>query len=304
MTVVGEAGVGKSSLVRRFANATDAAVRTGHCLAYGQGITYWPLGEVIRAELGVDEDEPVADLVEQLGDHSAAAATLGVDILSGMHPAAARERVHGAWIGWVSAVAARHPLAIVVEDLHWAADDLLDLLERTAREATGPLLLIATARPELPARRPDFASRAGGDAILRLQPCGPTRRSSSHGNCSADRPARHRGIRGDARRGQSVLHRGDRRGSPRARCARAGAEGWRVNTLTAGIGVARHHLRRAREQDRPAASAGEADAARCRGDRAGLLGGRTRCAGGRRRSLARRAPPAGVHPACAGIARQ
>ena len=173
MTVVGEAGVGKSSLVRRFADATDAAVRTGHCLAYGQGITYWPLGEVIRAELGVDEDEPVADLVEQLGDHSAAAATLGVDILSGMHPAAARERVHGAWIGWVSAVAARHPLAIVVEDLHWASDDLLDLLERTAREATGPLLLIATARPELPARRPDFASRAGGDAILRLQPLRP-----------------------------------------------------------------------------------------------------------------------------------
>ena len=147
VTVVGEAGVGKSSLVRQFAEATDAAVRTGRCLAHGQGITYWPLGEVIRAELGVDEDAPIAGLLERLGDHTAAAATLGVDILPGMHPAAARERVHGAWIGWVSAVAARHLLVVVVEDLHWAADDLLDLLERTAREATGPLLLVATARP-------------------------------------------------------------------------------------------------------------------------------------------------------------
>ena len=140
----------------------------------------------------------------------AAAATLGMDILSGMHPAVARERVHGAWIGWISEVAARHPLVVVVEDVHWAADDLLDLLERTVREATGPLLLVATARPELPARRPDFgAARAGTPATVRLKPLLPDETLQLVGNCSAAprRPPSRRwswrgrkGIRSSSRR--------------------------------------------------------------------------------------------------------
>ena len=172
VVVVGEAGVGKSALVRALAASTDVAVRTGRCLRFASGATYWPLGELLRAELGLDESAAATVVAERLGEHAAVAAMVGADVLGDLHPAAARERIHGTWVEWLSEVVAHDAMVLVVEDLHWAHDDLLDLVERTILETTGPLLVIATARPELLARRPGFGMRARDTAIMRVQALG------------------------------------------------------------------------------------------------------------------------------------
>ena len=120
----------------------------------------------------LDESAAATVVAETLGEHAAVAAMVGADVPGDLHPAAARERIHGTWVEWLSEVVAHDAMVLVVEDLHWAHDDLLDLVERTVLETTGPLLVIATARPELLARRPGFGMRARDTAIMRVQALG------------------------------------------------------------------------------------------------------------------------------------
>jgi class 3 adenylate cyclase len=178
VTIVGPAGIGKSRLTQDFTEsvAQRAAVAVGRCVSYGEGLTFWPLREVVTALLaGRDGTSPhdvqagLARLVE--GDDDAAAI---VDYVAGAlgwsEPAADPAGIFWAVRRLLRAAAAERPLIVVFEDMHWAEPILLDLLEHLADALEGvPVLIVALARRELLDIRPRF----GGDAPrLELQPLG------------------------------------------------------------------------------------------------------------------------------------
>src|ERR671924_1553783 len=170
VTILGDAGVGKSTLLREFAgllaDRSPATVRrTGRCLSYGQGITYWPLAEILKQHLGVSEDDAPSVVLDRLGSREILGLALGIDVARGLHPLAARDRFQDAWVAFFDEIAAERPLVVEIEDLHWAEDQLLDLLERLVRDTTGPMLLIATARPELVEVRPGWGARLPGTTV-------------------------------------------------------------------------------------------------------------------------------------------
>src|SRR5256885_15128326 len=153
VTVLGDAGLGKTRLMRELwehlaAEEPSPLRRIGRCLAYGEGITYWPLAEVLKEHFAILESDPPEEARRRLGEREVLGLTLGLDVAGGLHPLAARDRLHAAWAEFLSELAAERPVVLLVEDLHWAEAPLLDLIERLARDVTGPLLLLATARPD------------------------------------------------------------------------------------------------------------------------------------------------------------
>jgi class 3 adenylate cyclase/tetratricopeptide (TPR) repeat protein len=153
VTVLGEAGLGKTRLMRELweslaVEEPSPLCRTGRCLAYGEGITYWPLGEVLKEHVAILESDPPEEVRRRLGSREILGLTLGLDIAGELHPLAARDRLHAAWASFLSELASEQPLVVLIEDVHWAEPPLLDLLERAARDATGPLLLLTTSRPD------------------------------------------------------------------------------------------------------------------------------------------------------------
>ncbi|HEX6700498.1 MAG TPA: adenylate/guanylate cyclase domain-containing protein [Gaiellaceae bacterium] len=178
VTVVGEAGVGKTRLARelweRLADETPEPLRrTGRCLPYGRGITYWPLGEILKEHLGILESDEPDRVRAQLSGREILGLTLGLDVAGELHPLAARDRLREAWVELLEELTAERPVVVLVEDLHWAEDPLLDLLEHLARHVRGPLLLIGTARPELLDRRPGFGRSRGPAEVVWLEALEP-----------------------------------------------------------------------------------------------------------------------------------
>jgi predicted ATPase len=167
VTVVGEPGVGKSRLVWEFRDEVDRRSelvrwRQGRCLPYGEGITFWALGEIVKAEAGVLEtDSPtqaleklehaVSDVIQEEADRAWFTERLAP--LVGARDEAGgvgREEAFSAWRRYLEALAAQRPTVVVIEDLHWADAALLDFLEHLLDWAPSvPLVLVATARPEL-----------------------------------------------------------------------------------------------------------------------------------------------------------
>jgi class 3 adenylate cyclase/tetratricopeptide (TPR) repeat protein len=174
VTIVGDAGVGKTRLVREFwqwlgEQSPEPLRRTGRCLSYGQATTYWPLGEVLKEHLGLLESDPPDVQIRRLGERPILGLTLGLDSAGDLHPLAARDRLHGTWVEFCEELATDRPAVLFVEDLHWAEEPLLDLLERLAEDVRGPLLVLATARPELLEARPGWGRRTAG-RLVELEP--------------------------------------------------------------------------------------------------------------------------------------
>jgi class 3 adenylate cyclase/tetratricopeptide (TPR) repeat protein len=170
VTILGDAGVGKTRLVREFwerlgGRSPAPLRRTGRCLSYGQGITYWPLAEVLKEHLGILESDPPTVVRERLGSREILGLTLGLDVAGGLHPLAARDRFQDAWVEFIDEVVAERPTVILIEDVHWAEEQLLDLLERLVRDTRGPLLLVATARPEFLEQQPGWGARVHGTIV-------------------------------------------------------------------------------------------------------------------------------------------
>jgi class 3 adenylate cyclase/tetratricopeptide (TPR) repeat protein len=177
VTVYGEPGVGKSRLVREFLEGVErATLLTGRALPYGEGVAYWPLASMIKASAGIDDDDPANEAFEKLRlccESEAVADLLAVAL--GVLGAAESDRTGDeiAWaaVNWARQLADAQPLVLVFEDMHWADDRLLDLVEhlaRTLRDA--PTLLVAVARHELAEEHPAWGGGNPRAAALDLAP--------------------------------------------------------------------------------------------------------------------------------------
>jgi tetratricopeptide (TPR) repeat protein len=162
VTVIGPAGVGKTRLVSELVAdaASHATVAAGRCLAYGDGITFWPLTELMRRLGG---EEAVAEALRDQPDAALVRERLGV---LGGTGAAASEELFWAVRRLFEALARPRPLLVVLEDVHWAEPMLLDLVEHVSRwSREAPILLLCVARGELLEERPQW----GGEHV-RLEP--------------------------------------------------------------------------------------------------------------------------------------
>ena len=164
--VVGDAGVGKTRLLREFwrwlgGQPRQPLLRSGRCLAYGHGITYWPLGEVLKEHFGILDSDPKEVVAGRVAGRDGLGFTLGLAPPTGMHPLTVRDRLQTSWLSFLQELTAERPAAVLVEDLHWADDELCDLLTLLVERVQGPLLLLTTARPELLDQRPGWAQSAG-----------------------------------------------------------------------------------------------------------------------------------------------
>jgi class 3 adenylate cyclase/tetratricopeptide (TPR) repeat protein len=178
-TVYGEPGVGKSRLANEFSEALDGAtVLSGRCLPYGEGVTYWPLAEMVKCAAGIVDDDPLDVAIEKLRqfcEDEVVADLLG--LASGVLEAVQAERSQQeiAWAAreWAQRVAQEQPLVLIFEDIHWAEEPLLELIEHLVtwvREA--PLLVISLARPELLDIRPGWGGGRVRATAIELEPLG------------------------------------------------------------------------------------------------------------------------------------
>ena len=177
VTLVGNAGVGKTRLTselweRLAADPSAPRLRSGRCVAHGRGLTYRPLADVLRDELGLLETDAPEVIRARLGGREVLGLTLGLDAPPDLHPLRARDRLQAAWADLLGDLAAEGPVVVLLEDLHWAREPLLDLLERALDDVRGPLLLVCTARPELEETRPSWGRRRDAASIW-LEPLAP-----------------------------------------------------------------------------------------------------------------------------------
>ena len=174
LTVVGEPGIGKTRLLAEFAGSVSgrARVLSGGCLPYGEGITYWPLREIVR------ELCPGDDLKAELGswlageERGAQIVRLVLGAIGASDDRAGSvEEVQWAVRRLFEALAAERPLVVVLEDLHWAESTFLQLVEYLAGHSTGTeILVLAAAREELLDTSPGWALPRPHSRLLALEP--------------------------------------------------------------------------------------------------------------------------------------
>jgi class 3 adenylate cyclase/tetratricopeptide (TPR) repeat protein len=183
VTLVGEPGVGKSRLCAelfRYIDERSELVRwrQGRCLPYGEGITFWALGEIVKTHAGVFESDSPQAAAAKL-DHALPDVEERDWVLARLLPlfgidsgqSASREESFSAWRRFVESIATPGPAVVVVEDLHWADPALLDFLSYLAEWTTGvPLLLLCTARPELFEGHPTWGAGTRNSHTINLAP--------------------------------------------------------------------------------------------------------------------------------------
>lgn len=159
-TILGSAGVGKSRLAAEFlASLEDSVIVRGRCPSYGEGITYWPVAEVVRQLPAIEPDPAVSQVISAL--------------VGGKQLVTSSEEIAWAFRKLLEAVASERPVVCVFDDVHWGEETFLDLVEHIAdlsRDA--PILLLCMARPELLDRRPAWAGGKVNATSVLLEPLG------------------------------------------------------------------------------------------------------------------------------------
>ena len=152
VTVVADAGVGKSRLIEELARtvADEAQILRGRCLAYGRGITFWPIRELLHQAAAIapsdSPDVAIAKLAELAGEDVAARLAGAVGLSERQYPV---NEVFWGVRQLLERLAERGPVVFVVEDVHWAEQTLLDLLEQLVQTCDAPVLIVAATRPTL-----------------------------------------------------------------------------------------------------------------------------------------------------------
>jgi class 3 adenylate cyclase/tetratricopeptide (TPR) repeat protein len=175
-TIFGEPGVGKSRLTREFLDSVErASCLVGRALPYGEGVTYWPLAEMVKAAAGISDDDPLDEAFEKLRECCAEESIADVlGLAAGMMEALDGER-SSQEIAWAArevmeSIADVQPLILLFEDIHWAEEPLLDLIEHLADWVRGPLLILCLARPELLDARPGWGGGRVRSTAIELEP--------------------------------------------------------------------------------------------------------------------------------------
>jgi class 3 adenylate cyclase/tetratricopeptide (TPR) repeat protein len=175
-TIFGEAGVGKSRLAREFADGLErASVLSGRCLPYGESITYWPLAEMIKAAAGISDDDPLEEAFEKLRaccEEEAIADVIGLaaGVLEALEGERSAQEISWAAREVMQNLADVQPLVLFFEDIHWAEEPLLDLIEHLADWVRAPLLILCLARPELLDARPGWGGGRVRSTAIELEP--------------------------------------------------------------------------------------------------------------------------------------
>ncbi len=189
LTLTGVPGIGKSRLVWELMTALErepavVAWRRGRCLPYGDGVSFWALGEMVKAEAGIVETDEAEDAAAKLSrslqallprseatwveGHLRPLTGVGIDSAPQVE---SQDESFAAWRRFLEALAERGLLVLLFEDLHWADDGLLDFVNYLADWAQGvPLLIVGTARPELLERRPEWGGGKRNAATIALSP--------------------------------------------------------------------------------------------------------------------------------------
>jgi len=187
LTVIGHAGYGKSRLAWELRKYTDGLAETvywheGQSPAYGEGVAYWALGEMVRGRCRIgdtsDAESARARLAESLAEfvpgaderdwiEPRLAALLGL----AEAPGGDREELFAAWRTFFERIAAKGTVALIFEDLHWADESLFEFLDHLLEWSRDhPILVVGLARPELLERRPGWGSRQRAAATVHLEP--------------------------------------------------------------------------------------------------------------------------------------
>jgi predicted ATPase len=179
--LIGEAGVGKSRIVREFATRATARDRAqvlrGRCLPYGDGVTFWPIGEIVRSAAGINDEDPLDVALGKiaiiargsggLGDETSAVAdrvAAAIGLSTAQYP--------GPELFWgirrlLEAIASRRPLVAIVDDIHVAAPTFLELIDHLLDTVHGaPILMLATARHELLETRVEWSEGHEDEQIV------------------------------------------------------------------------------------------------------------------------------------------
>ena len=206
VTVLGQAGVGKTRLLRELERSLTsqdppARMRWGRCLPFGSSVVYWPLSEMLRDECGIVDNDPAevawAKLTTRLepllagdGDGSEQitrrivllARLLGIEAPDGFSPSerddlddaqGVRDAIFGAVRACLEAIAQTEPLVLAWEDIHWADEGMLDLIEYLSTWLRAPVLQICMARDELLERRPGWGASRRSTTSMFLDPLAP-----------------------------------------------------------------------------------------------------------------------------------
>jgi class 3 adenylate cyclase/tetratricopeptide (TPR) repeat protein len=189
ISVTGQGGIGKSRLAWEFLKYVDGVSETvywhqGRSPAYGEGVTFWALGEMVRRRAGLLEtdDEPTTrDRVRQTLDEwlpeaaDRAAVEHALLVLLGLEesPPGGREQLFAAWRTFFEHVAQRGPAVLLFEDVHWADNGLLDFIDHVLEWSQDrPIYIVTLARPELLDRRPDWGAGRRNFLALSVDPLG------------------------------------------------------------------------------------------------------------------------------------
>jgi class 3 adenylate cyclase/tetratricopeptide (TPR) repeat protein len=187
VSIVGVAGIGKSRLAWEFEKYVDGLADTiwwhrGRCLAYGEGVAYWALAEMVRMRAGIAEEETSESATAKLratieehiadeGERSWLEPRLAHLLGLTERTAPDREDLFSGWRLFFERLAERNPTVLVFEDLQWADTSLLDFVEYLLEWSRGhPLYVLALARPELSDRRPGFGATSRNATTLALEP--------------------------------------------------------------------------------------------------------------------------------------